>query len=152
MGTADCHAAANQPYVRSMDIDLARPVDTERLARDEGRVQARFWDKVRATLGRVPFVEDAVAAYFCTRDPQTPARAKAVLLGALAYFVMPADMVPDFVAYLGFTDDAAVLAAAVRSVAPHVTEAHRARARSALAAETGAEAEAGARAGDEGAP
>jgi uncharacterized membrane protein YkvA (DUF1232 family) len=41
-------------------------------------------------------------------------------------------MVPDFIAWLGFTDDAAVLAAAIRSVAPAITDDHRARARQAL--------------------
>jgi len=55
-----------------------------------------------------------------------------VLMGALAYFVVPADMVPDFLPWLGFTDDAAVLFAAIRAIAPHITGAHRARARAAL--------------------
>jgi uncharacterized membrane protein YkvA (DUF1232 family) len=104
-------------------------INPDRFARDEARVEAGFWDKLRRVIGRVPFLEDAVGAYFCARDPDTPLQVKAILIGALAYFVVPVDMIPDFIAGLGFTDDAVVLYAAVRSVAPHIKAGHRAEAR-----------------------
>jgi uncharacterized membrane protein YkvA (DUF1232 family) len=103
------------------------------LTPDEVRVRRGFWDKVRATLGRVGFLEEAVAAYFCATDPRTPKWVKAVLLGALAYFILPFDGVPDFLVALGYTDDLAVLLGALRAVSGHVGEDHRARAREALA-------------------
>jgi uncharacterized membrane protein YkvA (DUF1232 family) len=53
-------------------------------------------------------------------------------MAALAYFVLPADMIPDFIAGLGFTDDVTVLLAAVSTVRPHIGDDHRARAKSAL--------------------
>ncbi len=108
------------------------PIDPKQYARDKARVERGFWDKVRWTVGRVPFVEEAVAAYFCALDPTTPFRVKAVLLAALAYFVLPADMIPDFIAGFGFSDDAAVLATAIGMVAPAITQRHRDKARSAL--------------------
>ena len=108
------------------------PIDPKRYARDKARVERGFWRKVRWTLGHVPFVEEAVAAYYCALDPRTPVQVKAVLLAALAYFVVPADMIPDFIAGVGFTDDATVLAAAVAIVAPAITERHRDKARNAL--------------------
>ncbi len=108
------------------------PVDPAKYARDKAEVEAGFWEKLRRTLGRVPFAEDAVAAYFCATDTGTPFQVKAILMGALAYFIVPTDMIPDFIAGLGFTDDAAVLAAAIRSVLPHVKARHRARARAVL--------------------
>ena len=91
-----------------------------------------FWDKIRRTAGKVPFADEAVAMWFCARDPATPTRVKAILLGALAYFVLPFDAVPDLLAGLGFTDALAVIIAAVRAGRPHVTDAHRAQARDAL--------------------
>ncbi len=118
------------------------PVEPRRFARDKARVEAGFWRKVRRTLGRVPFLEEAVAAYYCALDPETPLQVKAILLGALAYFVIPIDMVPDFIAWLGYTDDAAVLAAAVRSVASAIEESHRVKARKALDRESSAQGEA----------
>ncbi len=99
----------------------------------ETLVRERLWDKVRTTLGRVPFADLVVAAYFAAVDPATPARVRAALFAALAYFVVPADMIPDVVAGLGYTDDLAVLLAAMRTVAPHIDERHRARAREVLA-------------------
>jgi len=108
------------------------PYDPERLERDSARVERGFWDKVRRTLGRVPFVEDAVAAYYCAIDRDTPLQVKAVLMGALAYFVLPTDMIPDFIAWIGFTDDAAVLYAAIQTVRPHIKPSHRDRAREIL--------------------
>ena len=83
-------------------------------------------------MDQVPFIEEAVAAYYCTRDPATPLQVKAVLLGALAYFIVPTDLLPDFIAWLGFTDDATVLAAAIRTVAPAITDQHRDKARETL--------------------
>jgi uncharacterized membrane protein YkvA (DUF1232 family) len=102
------------------------------LTPDEVQVRRGFWDKVRATLGRVGFLEEAVAAFYCATDPRTPKWVKATLLGALAYFVMPFDAVPDFLVALGYTDDLAVLLGAIRAVGGHVTDDHRARARETL--------------------
>jgi len=109
------------------------PIDPERMAHDERVVNDGFWAKLRANIGKVPFVEDAVAAFYCATDPLTPLRAKAVLLGALAYFIMPADAVPDFIALLGFTDDAAVMMAALQTVRTHLRPDHYERARATIA-------------------
>jgi uncharacterized membrane protein YkvA (DUF1232 family) len=100
-----------------------------RAARDEAGVIADFLDRFRRIGRKLPFAEDLVAAYVCATDPATPARVRMMLLGALAYFVMPVDMVPDFLPLLGFTDDAALLIATIATVGAHMTEAHRLRAR-----------------------
>jgi uncharacterized membrane protein YkvA (DUF1232 family) len=103
--------------------------DTSQLARDSASVDDGFWRKARRTLGQVPFTEDAVAAFHCATDSATPLPIRATLFGALAYFVMPFDAIPDFIAGLGYTDDAAVLLAAFTAAKVHITEAHRAKAR-----------------------
>lgn len=87
---------------------------------------------MRRLTARTGFAREAAAAYYCALDPATPTRVRVILLGALAYFIMPADAVPDFVAGIGFTDDAAVLLAAWRAVAPKIRENHRERARAAM--------------------
>ena len=58
---------------------------------------------------------------------------KAAIIGALAYFVLPFDAIPDMLPVVGFTDDAAVLATAIRLVATHITPVHRGAARAKLA-------------------
>ena len=90
--------------------------DAGKLRDDEALVRKSFWDKLRKTLGRIPFVEDALAAYYCAGDKATPLYVRAVLMGALAYFIIPSDVIPDFIVGLGFTDDASVLAAAIAAV------------------------------------
>jgi uncharacterized membrane protein YkvA (DUF1232 family) len=103
------------------------------LTREETEVKEKFFPKLARVLARVPFAEDLAAAYYCAFDKATPLKAKGILLGAIAYFVLPADAVPDLVLGLGFTDDLAVLLTAVNVVRTHVTVAHRARARETLA-------------------
>ncbi len=102
------------------------------MPRDEQVVERSFWKKLLRVAGRIPFAEDAAAAYFCAVDPKTPAKVKAILFAALAYFVMPFDLIPDFIAGIGFTDDAAVIAMALSVVAGNITDKHRAKARAAL--------------------
>jgi uncharacterized membrane protein YkvA (DUF1232 family) len=102
------------------------------LPRDERVVDRDFWKKLRQVAGKIPFAEDAAAAYFCAVDPATPSKVKATLFAALAYFVLPFDIIPDFIVGIGFTDDAAVIAMALTMVAGNIKPEHRARARAAL--------------------
>lgn len=104
----------------------------QRLAADENGVRARFFAKLRRVLGQVPFVDEALAAFYCATDAATPSWVKATLLGALAYFIAPTDAVPDFIAALGYTDDAAVLLGAVKAVSAHIRPEHRDRAKAFL--------------------
>ncbi|MGD0192735.1 MAG: YkvA family protein [Rhizomicrobium sp.] len=95
-------------------------------------VEERFWKKLLKLAGRVPFVEDLAAAYFCFIDPTTPGRVRGVVLAALAWFVLPASVLPEFIVVLGFTDDIAVVAIAARMVRRHIKERHYRRAREVL--------------------
>lgn len=110
----------------------AEAADSDRTEANRRRVVAGFWPKLKAAIARIPFASDVVAAYFCAMDPRSPTKVRAILLAALAYFVVPLDLVPDFLALFGFADDATVVAAAVAMVAGHITDEHRAKARAAL--------------------
>ena len=95
-------------------------------------VRTGFWPKLRRVATRIPFAGDAVALWYAAWDKATPLPAKAVILAALAYFVTPVDFLPDWFAGLGFTDDAAVIAAALAIVGRIVKDDHRKAARDAL--------------------
>jgi uncharacterized membrane protein YkvA (DUF1232 family) len=107
--------------------------DDAAVAREEARVRREFWPKLRRFAAQLPFAEDLLAAYFCAFDRNTPRRVQVALIGALAYFVLPFDFVPDMLPLVGFTDDAAVLATAIRLVAVHIAPRHREAARRVLA-------------------
>ena len=109
-------------------------------ARDERLVREGFWPKFRKVAARLPFAEDLVAAYFCAFDRDTPRHVQAALFGALAYFIMPFDVAPDMLLVLGFADDAAVLATAVRLMSTHITPAHREAAQAVLNGEVASDA------------
>lgn len=96
---------------------------------NEQVVREGFWTKARQTLGKVPFTGEAVAAFYCATDAATPLRVRMTLFGALAYFILPFDIIPDFVLGLGYTDDAAVLLAAYTACKTYITDDHRAKAR-----------------------
>src|SRR5579871_3498461 len=99
--------------------------DSQAADREKTRVRREFWPKFRRLAARLPFAEDLVAAYFCAFDRHTPRQVQVALIGALAYFVLPFDFIPDMMPLIGFTDDAAVLATALRLVAGHITPRHR---------------------------
>lgn len=115
----------------TIELDSLEDVPKDFSEREE-KVRAEFWGKLKRFAGRVPFVEDAVAAYYCALDPETPLRVRGTLLGALAYFILPIDIVPDFILGVGFTDDAAVIAMAIRLVSQHIKPVHRVAASRAL--------------------
>ena len=104
----------------------------EQLAKDRESVRRRFWIKLKRVVANLPFAEDLLAAYYCAFDKQTPRHVQVALLGAIAYFILPFDFIPDMMPILGFTDDAAVLATAIRLVASHIRPEHRDAARAAL--------------------
>ncbi|HVT55989.1 MAG TPA: YkvA family protein [Xanthobacteraceae bacterium] len=105
----------------------SRPEDA-----DEAHVRAGFWPKIRAAIAYIPFAEDALAAYYCAFDRETPLYARATLWGALAYFILPFDAVPDYLPLIGFADDATALATALRLIASHMKPEHREAAKRAV--------------------
>ncbi|MCB1883147.1 MAG: DUF1232 domain-containing protein [Geminicoccaceae bacterium] len=110
------------------DTDALRPIPYE--VPDE----RTFWNKLGRVLASVPFADRLAAAWYCAVDADTPTYVRAVLLGAVAYFILPTDAIPDFLVGIGFTDDATVLATAIAAVSGHIKDSHREKARAKLAA------------------
>lgn len=115
------------PDVNSI-IDPAKALVPEVVKVNEQRVAQGFWTKIRKVATRIPFAADALSVWWCARDPDTPKAAKGMMLAALAYFVLPTDVIPDLLAGVGFTDDAAVFAALIAVVGKHLKPAHKASA------------------------
>lgn len=114
-------------------IDPSRALVPAVVRVNEQRVASGFWPKIRRVATRIPFAADALAVWWCAKDPATPTAAKGMMLAGLAYFVLPTDMIPDVLAGVGFTDDAAVIAALLAVVGRHVKPQHRDSARAFLA-------------------
>jgi len=104
------------------------PADPARLKLEEPRLAKRFWRKLKHTASYLPGAETFLAAFYAAVDPKTPATAKAVLFGALGYFVVPVDFIPDIFGAMGYGDDLAVMFAAIKAVEASIRDAHRDRA------------------------
>ena len=99
---------------------------------NEQRVRAAFWPKLGRVAARIPFADRLVSVWYAARDPETPLAAKGIMMGALAYFVLPTDAIPDVLAGIGFTDDAAVITALIATLGANIKPRHREAATRAL--------------------
>ena len=111
---------------------ILAPVSADETRGREERVRAKFWRTAKRAARQIPFMDEVVAAYYCALDTDTPTRARGILLASLAYFVLPTDFIPDFLVAFGFTDDLAVLTAAITAIRPHIKDHHREAAKKAL--------------------
>ena len=119
------------PHVNGA-LDPAKALVPATVRLNEQIVTRGFWPKIRRVAARVPFASEALAAWYAVQDRETPASAKGMMLAGLAYFVLPTDVIPDFIAGLGYTDDAAVFMAMLGLVGRHIQPRHRDAARDAV--------------------
>ena len=120
-------------HIRDIRIShILRPGTAREQARQEKRVHRSLFPTLRRAARYIPFSQDIIASWYCALDPKTPTASRGILLAALAYFVLPVDVVPDFILGLGFTDDAAVLLAAFSAVQQNIRPEHYIRARKVL--------------------
>ncbi|WAP71263.1 YkvA family protein [Jiella pelagia] len=112
--------------------EILRIGSQEEFGNREKRVRSSFFGTVRRAMRHIPFMEDVVASYYCAIDPETPSATRGILIAALAYFVLPIDIVPDMLLGIGFTDDIAVLLTAFNAVRGNVRPEHYRRAREVL--------------------
>ena len=123
---------ASGPMQPEEAIDPSRALVPSVQRVNEMRVQKGFWPKIRRTASRIPFAGQALSVWFAARDPETPTAAKGIMLGALAYFVLPIDAIPDIFAGIGFTDDAAVIGALIATLGANIKRRHKDQADAAL--------------------
>ena len=101
-----------------------------------------FWEKVKtvAIKAGVKVIYTAMKLYYAAKNEKTPAWAKGVIFGALGYFILPIDLIPDVMPVVGFTDDLGVMLAAIAAVAIYVTPEVKTQAKEQLSKWFGSEA------------
>ena len=82
-----------------------------------------FWKKVKhiARVVGSKLLYPALQLYYLMQSKEVPVKAKTLIIGALGYLILPADLVPDFIPALGFTDDLTALLLALHEVNKHLT-------------------------------
>ena len=106
---------------------------TRRMTHDEAGLRRKLWRKLLREAASLPFAEEVLTAHYCAFDHNTPVYVKAILVGAIVYFVVPDHLIPKYVSLVGLADDAAVIALAIKAVSTHVKPEHREAARRTLA-------------------
>jgi uncharacterized membrane protein YkvA (DUF1232 family) len=93
--------------------------------------KSSFWRKIKASAvtASKDVIEKALTLYYCLIDRDTPAWAKAIIVSALGYFVVPVDAIPDLVPIAGYGDDLGALASALAMVAVHIKPEHKEKAK-----------------------
>jgi uncharacterized membrane protein YkvA (DUF1232 family) len=89
--------------------------------------ESSFWEKIKNTAlaaGR-ELIEKALWLFYAIMDSDTPTKAKLIIAGALGYFISPIDLIPDFIPFVGYTDDLAVLVGAIMTVATNIKDIHK---------------------------
>ena len=107
------------------EIDPSRALVPSVMRLNEQRVDVGFWPKIRRVVAKVPFAKEALSVWYCAKDDDTPLAAKGMMLAALAYFVLPVDAIPDVIAGLGYTDDAAVFTALMAIIGKNLKPKHK---------------------------
>ena len=88
------------------------------------KIFTEFPGKLSESAGKITFATQATAMYYALRDSKTPLKVKALIGAALAYFIMPFDLIPDWIVGIGFTDDLAVVMMVLRQLSGAITEEH----------------------------
>ena len=95
----------------------------------------KFWDKLKKVAKKAgsSVVYAVLLLYYTLQKPEVPKKTKAIIIGALGYFILPVDLLPDMMLGVGFTDDLGALGIALLQVAMYIDEDIKSKARTKLA-------------------
>lgn len=114
-----------------LKVPLMADYDHDEFGQPAGYSEGRFRDKLKryAKAAGSEVVEKALWLYYAAQRPETPAWAKSVIYGALAYFILPTDAIPDLIPLTGYADDLGALAAAIAMVSLYISDDVKEKAR-----------------------
>ncbi|HWL24321.1 MAG TPA: YkvA family protein [Ureibacillus sp.] len=94
----------------------------------------RLWEKIKkfSKKAGVNVVYAVLLLYFVMQKEEVPMKNKAIILGALGYFILPLDLIPDVAPVVGFSDDIGALLAALWQVAMYIDDDVKAQAKAKL--------------------
>jgi len=109
---------------RALDPDLAQgPQSVEELNGFAGQYSnTRFWTKMSKVIKRAGYelLEKALWLHYAAQRPDTPRWARVTAYGALGYFILPFDAIPDWLFGFGLTDDLGALTLAVATISQYI--------------------------------
>ena len=128
-------------YIHKIIVSISYLVKTLKMEKPDNIEQYQgnysesgFWNKVKKVAGKAgaKVIYVALFLYYELTDPNVSPKEKAIIIGALGYFILPLDLIPDAIPIAGFTDDLAALMAAYSYVKVHLTPEVKLRAQAKL--------------------
>ena len=110
-----------------MSLDSANEKQSSEPNYADAYSEESLWEKVAtfALRAGAEIIEKVLILYYCLQDTDTPSWAKTIIIGALGYFIVPLDAIPDLMAGVGFSDDLGALGLALAAVAMHIKPEHK---------------------------
>ncbi|HSD64286.1 MAG TPA: YkvA family protein [Ignavibacteriaceae bacterium] len=93
------------------DLDFGGERETEEKAKF---VEENLWEKLERVGKKISFAKDILALVRYMRDPLVSWHRKAIVVGALIYFISPVDAIPDIAPLIGYLDDLGVITAVLK--------------------------------------
>ncbi|PWJ43046.1 YkvA family protein [Sediminitomix flava] len=95
--------------------------------KQQKKLARRLDKKISANVQKLgsKLVYQLLKMYYAAIDKDTPVWAKSIIFSALVYFVLPLDMIPDFIPVTGFTDDISALGLALVQVGSQISDEHK---------------------------
>ncbi|WP_084710721.1 YkvA family protein [Ornithinibacillus californiensis] len=126
--------AVNQEQIEEIKHEVENIDEEEIQKHGEHFSDEKFWEKLGkfAKKAGSSVVYVVLILYYTLQKPEIPMKVKATIVGALGYFILPIDLIPDVALGVGFIDDLGVLTAALLQVAVHVDDEVKAKAKEKL--------------------
>ncbi|WP_408634672.1 YkvA family protein [Oceanobacillus manasiensis] len=110
-------------------------MDAEEIKQHEEHFsEEKFWKKVQkfSKKAGTSVVYAVLLLYYTLQKPDVPVKVKAIIVGALGYFILPLDVIPDIAMGVGYVDDLSVVIFALLQVAIYVDDEVKRKAKNKL--------------------
>jgi uncharacterized membrane protein YkvA (DUF1232 family) len=120
---ADISEIEEHNYMEDTISDLSSDYDSHDKY-DEGKeyVEENFWNKVEKVGKKLSFTKDVKALFNYFSDKSIPWYRKSIVVGALVYFIMPIDSIPDLAPLVGYLDDLGVITAVIKYLGSELSQ------------------------------
>jgi uncharacterized membrane protein YkvA (DUF1232 family) len=122
--------------IRIYKVQRGRIMNNNQEFEDSGKhfSDEKFWEKLKkfAKKAGSSVVYAVLLLYFTLQKPEVPVKAKTIIIGALGYFILPLDLIPDIAVGVGYTDDLGALGVALFQVAMYIDEDIKSKAKEKL--------------------
>ena len=90
-----------------------------------------FWNKVlsMAKKAGLKLIYIALLLYYTLQSRNVSTKDKAIIYGALGYFILPIDIIPDYIPIIGYTDDMSILIYAYNRIKSNIDDNIREKAK-----------------------